>query len=259
MVAHGPALRLTRVGSPGHRPFPPGHGRAADISVVVPVLNEARWLPRLIESLTRQSVGVREVLVVDAGSSDDTPRIAQELGTCAFEGGGLPGPSRNAGAEQAEGEWLLFLDADVSLPPDAIERIWQAATRNEFDAASTSFVPDRGGRAVALQHTLSSTYFRWSTALGWPHSIGGFLFVRRALHHDVGGFDASVMVAEDQDYVVRLRKSGRYTFLRRPRVEIAQRRFEQEGLLRQSAKWLAIELHRVFRGEIRTDRFRYFG
>lgn len=258
-AAHHTALRLTRIGSRGIRPFPAGHPATADISVVVPVLNEALWLPRLIESLAQQTMGVREVIVVDAGSTDGTPTLAEHLGTCVFSGGGLPGPSRNAGAELAEAEWLLFLDADVSLPPRAVEQIWRGARRGDFDAASTSFVPDRGGMGVRIQHRLSSAYFRWSSTLGWPHSIGGFLFVRRTLHDRIGGFDDSVLVAEDQDYVVRLRRAGRYVFLRHPTVEIAQRRFEAEGLLRQSAKWLAIELHRICRGEIRTDRFNYFG
>jgi glycosyltransferase involved in cell wall biosynthesis len=231
----------------------------ADVSVVVPVLNEEAWLPILLASLDAQTVGVREVLVVDANSQDRTREVARDAGAEVVTGGGLPGFSRNLGARKASGRWLLFLDADVRLPPTALEEILDESRRLKFDAASTAFEPDGRGWGVRIQHRLSSEYFWLSSKLGWPHSIGGFLFVRRDLHDRIGGFDASVTVAEDQDYVVRLRKAGRYAFTRRPIVEIADRRFHAQGLGRMSLKWLAIELHRLVLGEIRHDRFRYFG
>ena len=56
----------------------------------------------------------------------------------------------------------------------------------------------------------------------------------------------------------RLARAGRYGFLRRPVVEIAVRRFDEEGFWKQSLKWLGIELHRLTLGEIRGDYFRYF-
>jgi hypothetical protein len=65
-------------------------------------------------------------------------------------------------------------------------------------------------------------------------------------------------VAQDQDYVRKLSRIGRYGFLRRPSVVIAARRFEKEGSLAMSLKWIGIELHRLVIGEIRGDYFRYF-
>jgi glycosyltransferase involved in cell wall biosynthesis len=230
----------------------------ADVSVVIPTLNEARYLPHLLAYLAAQTVAPREIIVVDANSRDDTVALAEAQGARVLHGGGLPGFSRNLGAEQARGAWLLFLDADVRLPADAIESIVAQAETRRFDAASTAFVPDTRAPAVRFQHWLSREYFWLSSRLGWSHSIGAFLFVRRALHLQIGGFDSSITVAEDQDYVLRLNRAGRYVFTRRPLVEIAARRFDDEGLLKMSAKWLAIEAHRLFRGEIRSDAFHYF-
>jgi glycosyltransferase involved in cell wall biosynthesis len=229
-----------------------------DISVVIPTLDEAEYLPHLLDSLDRQTVAVREVIVVDAASTDTTVALARARGARVIEGGGLPGFSRNVGAGQALGEWLLFLDADVRLAPDTLERMIAEVRRARLDAASTAFVPDHGGPGLRLQHRFSSEYFWLSSRLGWSHSIGGFLFVRRSLHERIGGFDEGVRVAEDQDYALRLGRAGRYRFTRRPVVEIAARRFDRQGLWRMSAKWLAIELHRMLRGEIRSDRFGYF-
>lgn len=230
----------------------------ADVSVVIPVMNEEDYLPLLLDDLGAQSEPVREVIVVDGGSTDGTGVIARSAGALLLEGGGLPGISRNYGAEWASGEWLLFLDADVRLQPSAVAAILTEVRTRDLDAASCAFVPDRGGVLTRIQHRLSSEYFWFASKAGWAHSIGAFLFVRRTLHEAVGGFDHSIRVAEDQDYVLRLARAGRYAFTRTPVVEVAVRRFEEEGFWSQNLKWLGIELHRMVLGEIRGDYFRYF-
>lgn len=225
--------------------------------MVIPALNEERWLPPLLEDLARQTARPREVIVVDGGSRDRTGEVVRSGGAWLITGGGLPGLSRNIGAEWAESTWLLFLDADIRLEPRAIE-VALEMMEHGWDAASSAFVPDSRAPLLRFQHWLSSEYFWVASRVGWPHSIGAFLLVRRSLHEAIGGFDPSVKVAEDQDYVRRLARSARYTFLRRPVIEIAARRFQDEGVWAQSFKWLGIELHRLFLGEIRGDYFRYF-
>jgi glycosyltransferase involved in cell wall biosynthesis len=225
--------------------------------VVVPALDEEAYLPVLLESVQAQTLPVHEVIVADAGSRDGTVGVARAAGATVVEGG-HPGLGRNAGAEAASGDWLLFLDADVRLPPDALETAFQEMEREGLEAVSCWFVPDAGGPALRLNHWLSSFYFRVTSRVGWPHSIGAFLLLPTHIHREVGGFDLSIQVAEDQDYVRRIARVVRYGFLRRPVVEIAARRFEAEGGIVMSLKWLGIELHRLVIGEIRGDYFRYF-
>jgi glycosyltransferase involved in cell wall biosynthesis len=227
------------------------------VSVIVPALNEERWLPTLLASLAEQTWPVHEILVADAGSTDGTAGVARAAGARVVPGG-HPGVGRNEGARRATGAWLLFLDADVRLPPDAIETALTEMRREGLDSASCWFVPDSRDPFLRLNHWFSSHYFRLSSKLRWPHSIGAFLLVPRATHERIGGFDLSIKVAEDQDYVRRLARVGRYGFLRRPVVEIAARRFEKEGSFLMSVKWIGIELHRLLFGEIRGEYFRYF-
>ncbi len=245
------------LGSGEHQTFvsPEGEGR---ISLVIPVLNEETCLPRLLDTVDRQTVQPQEVIVVDGGSTDGTHAIAQERASMLLKGGSLPGISRNYGAEWASAEWLLFLDADVRLPQDALEVAMQQVRDRSLDAVSCAFTPDRRDPGVRLHHWLSSEYFWLTSKVGWCHSIGAFLLVRRELHNRIGGFDHTVHVAEDQDYVLRLNRAGRYAYLRRPVVEVATRRFDRQGMLRMSAKWFGIEAHRLLLGEIRDNRFDYF-
>ena len=230
---------------------------APRVSVVVPTLNEERYLPALLASLASQTLPVHEVIVADAGSTDHTVGVARAY-SAKIVPGGLPGLGRNNGAAEASGDWLLFLDADTVLPPDGLEVAFREMERERLDSASCWFVPDVSNWFLRLNHWFSSHYFRLSSKMGWPHSIGAFLLLPKAAHDRIGGFDLTIKVAEDQDYVRRLSKEGRYGFLRRPSVVIAARRFENEGSLWMSFKWLGIELHRLILGEIRGDYFRYF-
>jgi len=227
------------------------------VSVVVPALNEGAWLPILLDSLATQTLPVHEVIVADAGSLDETAGVARARGATVVPGG-HPGVGRNQGARVATGDWLLFLDADIRLPPDALEVAFEEMAEEGLDSASCWFVPDSDALFLRLNHWFSCHYFRLTSRLGWPHSIGAFLLLPAATHDEIGGFDLSIRVAEDQDYVRRLARVGRYGFLRRPVVEIAARRFETEGGILMSLKWLGIELHRLVLGEIRGDYFRYF-
>ena len=227
------------------------------VSVIVPTLNEERWLPTLLESLAKQTLPIHELIVADATSTDATPELTRTWGGRVVRGG-HPGAGRNEGARHATGDWLLFLDADVRLPDAALEEAFEEMERERLDSASCWFVPDSDDAFLRFNHWLSAWYFRLTSKLGWPHSIGAFVLARRAHHEQLGGFDTSIQVAEDQDYVRRLAKLGRYGFIRRPVVEIAARRFAVEGSLRQSIKWIGIELHRLFVGEIRSDVFGYF-
>lgn len=236
-----------------------GRTEHPDLTVVIPVLDEEAYLPHLLETLAAQTRPARDIIVVDAGSTDGTAAAAKAGGARFVEGGGLPGPSRNLGAGLATTEWVLFLDADVRLPPDAIETALAGMDRLGADSASCAFRPDKTGWGIRFHHWASSEYFWLTSRVGWCHSIGAFLLVKRELHDRIGGFDTTIHVAEDQDYVFRLNRAGRrYAYLRRPVVEIATRRFDRQGMLTMSAKWLGIEVHRLFLGEIRGDYFRYF-
>jgi glycosyltransferase involved in cell wall biosynthesis len=227
------------------------------ISVVIPAKNEALTLPLVVGDLRSQTLPPLEILIADANSTDETVRTAESLG-CRIVPGGLPAVGRNRGASEAVGDWILFVDADVRMAPDTLERALATAERRRLDGLSTWFHPDGGSWEVKLNHVFSAWWFYLSSAVGWSHSIGGFVLVRRSMHERLGGFDTGVLVAEDQDYVLRMARTGRYAFLREPAVRISARRFENEGVWKMNLKWLGIEAHRLFIGEVRKDTFRYF-
>ncbi|NBS41768.1 glycosyltransferase family 2 protein, partial [bacterium] len=84
------------------------------LTIVIPTKNEEADLPILLESIKKQTLQPKEVIVADANSTDRTREIAAAYGARVVEGG-MPGPGRNRGAEAAKTDLILFLDADVEL------------------------------------------------------------------------------------------------------------------------------------------------
>jgi len=104
------------------------------ISIVIPARNEASNLSRLLPTLNAQGLPPHEILVVDDQSSDGTADLATSLGARVVEGKDLPVGwygkpwACQQGADAASGDWLLFLDADLELESDALERLAETAS-----------------------------------------------------------------------------------------------------------------------------------
>ena len=90
-----------------------------DISIVIPVLNEAEGIVQALERLQEFRARGAEIVVVDGGSDDGTARLALPLANCVTTAARGRGEQMNAGARQASGGILLFLHADTQLPPSA--------------------------------------------------------------------------------------------------------------------------------------------
>jgi glycosyltransferase involved in cell wall biosynthesis len=166
------------------------------ISVVIPALNAQAALPRCFDSLIGATVRglVKEVVVADGGSTDDTLTIADAAG-CHVVG---------AGTDRARGDWLLFL-----LPETALEAGWEneaeslmaSATLERPCAASFRFALDDFSGAARRRETLAA-WRSWAFAL--PYAEQGLLMPRR-FYQKLGGHRAVAM--EDADLVRRIGRS----------------------------------------------------
>lgn len=224
-------------------------------SIIVPTRNEATFLPHLLESLERQTFKDFEIIVADAASTDRTREVAEAHGAMVVTGG-MPGPGRNAGARHAKGEILFFLDADVVLPPDFLETAVAEMEERFVDLATCEFRPlsdyslDR-----AIHHFMNAT-IRASARFD-PHAMGFAIFVTKRLFERVGGFDETIKVGEDSEFVKRAAKLRGLQFLERPYLSVSVRRFEKEGRLQCAKTGIRLNLYRAFKGEVREDEIEY--
>jgi glycosyltransferase involved in cell wall biosynthesis len=215
------------------------------LSIVIPTLNEEKYLPHLLESLEHQTFSDFEILVADACSRDATRDIAAQHG-CRIVAGGRIAQGRNAGARHAHGEYVLFLDADVTLAPSFLEELLRNIVRRKLDVASGFITPDS---KKILDRIMVATSNVWHSAIQYfyPHASGFYIVARKSIHEAIGGFDEKLFLTEDHDYVIRAAKVGKFRYLWKPRVTFSVRRFEKEGRWRLIGKYFVLELHMLFR------------
>jgi len=121
------------------------------LSVIIPTFNEEKFLPFLLKSLKKQTFKDFEIIVADNNSVDATRSIAITAGAKVVKGG-MPGRGRNRGAKAASGDWLLFLDADVILPPEFLEKTVAEIKKSEFSVATCLIDPLSGRRIDKFLH-----------------------------------------------------------------------------------------------------------
>lgn len=230
--------------------------RPVSISVVVPVYNGERVLPRCLEPLARmlRDHEIAEVIVVDDGSTDSSAWIATQGGAKVMPSGGRlgPGGARNRGAEVAKGDALWFVDADVVAHPDAarvLQRVLGTSdaaavfgTYDEFPAA-TNFLSQYKNLAHRHHHVRAER----EAETFWA----GCGAIRTDAFRRAGGFDAARYPEpsiEDIELGIRLRRLG-FTILIEPdlqsrhlkewrfanllRTDIVQRAFPWAQLMRE--------------------------
>ena len=225
------------------------------ISVIIPVLNESVHLPGLLAALNRQTRLPDEIIVADAGSVDDTVTLASANGAHVVRGG-MPGPGRNAGARVASGDIFLFLDADVLPCADFVERALEEFTRHGYVVAtclSDAATPDLTDKLIMEATNL---YLQIIAPIS-PRAPGYCMFALNTVHKAIGGFDESLRMSEDHDYVRRAGQHGRFGVLTSTRIRVSMRRLEKEGLIGSAFKYLWCEMYALAGKPIRSMPFEY--
>ena len=186
------------------------------LSVIVPVRNGGNCLPRCLEGLSGSEYSQFEVIVVDDCSTDTTPQIAERYGTrCIRTPRTLgPGGARNLGAQHAGGDVLVFVDADVVVPPEGLSLIAEdfrsdaelAAVFGSYDEAPAwpTFISQYKNLMHRYVHQASSE----SAATFWA----GCGAMRKAVFDEFGGFDAATYAVpsiEDIALGLELARAGR--------------------------------------------------
>ena len=186
------------------------------MSVVVPAYNAASDLSQCLASLAASTVPPLECIVVDDGSTDDSVNIATEHGAKVLSTNGRCGPARarNLGAKAAQGEIVIFLDADVCVYPDTISKIIaEFMSDPELDAVMGSY--DRSPSAqnfMSLYRNLMHSFVHHHSSRKATTFWSGCGAIRRQVFLDAGGFDENHYHApaiEDIELGYRLARANR--------------------------------------------------
>jgi rSAM/selenodomain-associated transferase 2 len=222
------------------------------LSVIIPVLNEAKPLDRILSRLRAICPGA-EVIIVDGGSEDETSAVAQRFSHVRLLSSAR-GRARqmNAGAHVANGEVLLFLHADTFLPAGANAAILEAfhdpgVVAGRFDVRFDN--PRPVFKVIAFFINLRSRLTKICTG-------DQALFVRRKTFDDLRGYP-DIPLMEDVEFTKRLKRKGAMSCLRL-KVTTSARKWEQGGVLRVVLlMWALRFLYFVGVGPERMHRWYY--
>jgi glycosyltransferase involved in cell wall biosynthesis len=185
------------------------------VSVIVPTFNGAATIVEALQSVRAQSMPV-EIIVVDDGSTDDTPSILRDLGVLAIrqENAG-PAAARNTGLAHATTPLVAFIDDDDIWMPRRLQTqlaILEAHPEALATIGYSSFVAcDVNGDAMGEPTE--------------PHLFAnmGAALVRREAFDRIGAFDPTLAGSEDVDWYLRLRDAGLGPLITRDLVQLVRR------------------------------------
>jgi glycosyltransferase involved in cell wall biosynthesis len=198
----------------------------ATVSIIIPAFNAAPYIIEAIDSALKQTQAVHEIIVVDDGSTDNTPEIAalrKAKITLLRQTNQGVSIARNRGARESTGEWLLFLDADDRLLPMAVELLLQRAGQGAFGVVygQSVFITDHQtprlhgtANAEGPIPTAACAAF-WRSMMSTP----GAALVRKELFTNVGGFCPLYDTVADRDFWIRAGMVSAFGFTPFPVIE----------------------------------------
>ncbi len=203
------------------------------LSIIIPTLNEEKYLERLLKSIEKQDFEDYEIIVSDSDSKDDTIKIAKRYRTKIVNGERKgPGHARNLGAKKAKGEYLLFIDADVILTDKKIlSDVYISLRENDIVVGTIKLNSIDGDKLNNILNTLGARFFEYLTEIGFSFAPGFFIFTKKELFEKVGGFDEELPYCEDHKLVKQLKKFGKLKVLD-SKVLVSSRRLKEKGFFK---------------------------
>lgn len=200
------------------------------LTVVIPTLNEERYIGTVLSDLRLQTHLPDEVLVVDGGSTDATQRIVKTHKHATFIQADKPvGNQRSHGGNLAKGSIIMFLDADVHLDPTFIENALAEFQSRSLSCACPAYKPFPGSFSIRLFYEFFNMIF-WMTQHIKASGAGSCIIVTRKLFNSIGGFSASYTY-DDIVFIRQAGERGRFGILKTP-IHVSDRRIRKDGMFK---------------------------
>jgi glycosyltransferase involved in cell wall biosynthesis len=214
--------------------------RVSGLSVIIPTLNEERHIGSLLSDVAAQTREPDEVLVVDAGSTDETATVVRRFPFARSLSGEPPvACGRNLGGREAKGDVLIFLDADVRLPEGFFEGFLEEFERRSLDVACPLYFPYRSTRSVEAFHAVFNLVTRaFQSTL--PSGAGHCIALKKEVFREGRGFDPSLKF-DDIELIRRLSRGRRFGIVEQ-RVFVSDRRYREHGVPRMVLRYALMAL-----------------
>ena len=205
------------------------------ISIIIPVLNEAKILARTLSEL-QSGLRNHELIIADGGSTDGSVHIAEKYGKVVISARGRA-KQLNAGASAASGDILIFLHADIWLESGALAAVETALSSGYVGGGFCQKIDGKNilYRAIERAGNIRGKYLKVF------YGDSG-IFLKRADFEKIGGFP-EIPILEEMEFSKNLRRLGKTTLVT-PHIHISARRWETKGIVRTTVNnWLITVLY----------------
>lgn len=233
-------------------------------SIVIPTLDEESFLPALLTSLSKQTLTDFEVIVADGNSQDKTKAIA-----CSFAEY-LPSfkfldiskrrasIQRNAGAQAAQGKYILFFDADSNINRHFLLHLHHQLKKEPVDFFTSKFNSDNLKLYDKFLMAMGNLFFMIAAFCSRPMFAAAFLGCKRKVFLKMGGFKENLTINDDFDFTLRSKQKGfSYKLIGQPRYAFSLRRMDHEGHFQVLAKYAFAFSHTILNINHRPAKIDY--
>jgi len=232
-------------------------------SVIIPTLNEEKYLPKLLNDLLKQTKKDFEVIVVDGNSRDKTKEVTTKFNNILDikfinHNKRNVASQRNFGASNVQGKYLVFLDADARIKASFLKKASKKIIKGKGLVFIPFLIPEKRFKEYQILFDLFNLMTEFSQNLNKRFSLGGSMIIEKDFFLLISGFNEKLFVAEDHELIQRIAKWGvRPKFLHNTKVTVCLRRIEKEGWLKSFYKYFLSTTHRLFIGEIKDRIYDY--
>jgi glycosyltransferase involved in cell wall biosynthesis len=230
-------------------------------SIIIPTLDEEKYLPKLLDDLRKQKEHNFEVLIIDCSSQDKTINVAEKyrkLLTLKIFKKEKKNVSlqRNYGAKKAKGEYLIFLDADSRVTDSFTKNLKKVALKRKGLVFIPHIVPDESFARSIFK--IINFLVELSQNTNTPFSTGGSMIWDRCFFLKIKGFNEKLYVAEDHNIIKKAAGWGvKAKFLPQIKIRFSLRRMKKEGRLTLFYKLILITAHILIKGDVRDKIVEY--
>jgi len=232
-------------------------------SVVIPTLNEEKYLPKLLNDLSKQTEKNFEVIIADGYSKDKTEEVVKDFKNklnIKFCQTNLKNVAaqRNYGATQSLQNYLVFLDADTRINSAFFKKVKKVILKKKGLAFIPYFLPDKEYKQYKSLFDLSNILVEFSQNLPKRFSLGGNMIIEKNFFNIIGGFDEDLFMAEDHELIQRISQWGvEVKFIREAKTYFSLRRMKKEGQIKFFYMFFLATAQRIFKGEIKDKIYDY--
>jgi glycosyltransferase involved in cell wall biosynthesis len=226
-------------------------------SLVIPTLNEERYLPGLLDDISKQLYRNFETIIVDGNSDDNTVKKAKEYKkyikglkiyivnkrNVSFQ--------RNYGASKSIGKYVVFIDADTKIDNDYFLALKRKLDKDCPDAFSTSYTSVGKKLFSKIFSFINSGSYWIMSKFGLSNAPGCLMGLKRKVFITIRGFSETVEFAEDRELIRRCTKQGyKFKFYLNPKYRMSLRRVEKYGILKYLLIYFIVNIKREFKKKI---------